>query len=318
MKEIGGFFGLELSHFNKEYHTGALRLNKARSALNYLILQKNVKKIYIPYYMCSCILEPILDLGIEHEYYRLDEDMLPNFSKEVYDNELFLYINYFGLCDQNVTTVVNKLNNVVVDNTQSFYSRPLNGCDTIYSPRKFFGVPDGGYLYSTDSYMIELEPSSSYQQFEFLLKRIDYSAQEAYSQFQEQERWLTGQGMKQMSRLTETMLKSIDYDGVRDIRLRNFDFLHENLSKINELKIERSRDSVPMVYPLLIENNSIKEQLISEKVYIPTYWKEVIEISEYDWFERRLVDNLVCLPIDQRWGLADMEQILSVLKRILA
>ena len=29
----------------------------------------------------------------------------------------------------------------------SLFEKPLKNIDTIYSPRKFFGVSDGGYLY---------------------------------------------------------------------------------------------------------------------------------------------------------------------------
>lgn len=35
---------------------------------------------------------------------------------------------------------------IILDNTQSFFQKPISGIDTIYSCRKYFGVPDGAYL----------------------------------------------------------------------------------------------------------------------------------------------------------------------------
>ena len=39
----------------------------------------------------------------------------------------------------------NKKGNIIFDNSQAFYSKQY-GTAGIYSPRKFFGLPDGGIL----------------------------------------------------------------------------------------------------------------------------------------------------------------------------
>ena len=44
--------------------------------------------------------------------------------------------------------------NVIIDNVQAYFQRPIEGFDTLYSCRKYFGVPDGAVLY-TD---LEIEP----------------------------------------------------------------------------------------------------------------------------------------------------------------
>ena len=66
MKEIGGFFELELPQ-KKEYHSKAIRLNTGRNCLEYILKSNNYKKIYIPFYICNSILEPIRKLNIEYE-----------------------------------------------------------------------------------------------------------------------------------------------------------------------------------------------------------------------------------------------------------
>ena len=71
----------------------------------------------------------------------------------------------------------------IVDNTQAFYDLPVNSIDTFYSCRKFFGVPDGAYLYCDRQLDMELEEDQSWQRMDYLLKRIDVSPESAYADF---------------------------------------------------------------------------------------------------------------------------------------
>ena len=58
-------------------------------------------------------------------------------------------VNYYGLfSEEQLISLKNKYGNIVVDNAQAFFTEPVKGIDTIYSCRKFFGVPDGGYAYT--------------------------------------------------------------------------------------------------------------------------------------------------------------------------
>jgi hypothetical protein len=57
-----------------------------------------------------------------------------------------------------------------------------------------------------------------------------------------------------------------------------------------------------MVYPLLINKKGIREWLIKNKIYIAAYWKEVATNVNEQWFEKELIDYLLPLPVDQRYG----------------
>ena len=41
--------------------------------------------------------------------------------------------------------------NVIIDNAQSLFAKPINGVYNVYSPRKFVGVPDGCYVVGPDA-----------------------------------------------------------------------------------------------------------------------------------------------------------------------
>lgn len=315
--ELGGFFELELPYLS-EYHDKAIRLNKARSALYSLLKTKQVKKMYLPYYMCHCLLDPITTLSIDYEFYKIDEDFYPIFHKTVDEHECLLYINYFGLCSKSTQKVVTNINNVIIDNTQAFFEYPFSGVDTIYSPRKFFGVPDGGYLYTNTNLEDTLDNDYSYDRLQFLAKRIDCSANDSYTLYQKNEELLVNEVPKRMSNFTQRILQSIDYEQVRKRRNDNFQYMHNELKSINELNLDTSHLNGPMVYPFLIVKENIKQLLIQNNIYVATYWKEVLQYTAPNWFEHRLTQYLIPLPIDQRYSISEMQHIVHTLKQILS
>ena len=83
--------------------------------------------------------------GCRLHFYHINKNFMPlcEFNK----NDFILYINYFGLCDENCKTLEKKYPNIIIDNTQSFYSKP-SGLASFNSLRKFFKVQNGAYLYT--------------------------------------------------------------------------------------------------------------------------------------------------------------------------
>ena len=84
-------------------------------------------------------------LNINYEFYHINEMLEPEI-KQINNDSALLYTNYFGIKVEFIQSIIKKNKNIIIDNSQAFYAEPINGIDTFYSPRKFFGVPDGGYL----------------------------------------------------------------------------------------------------------------------------------------------------------------------------
>ncbi|MEA5127269.1 MAG: hypothetical protein VB074_03730 [Proteiniphilum sp.] len=318
MDSIGGYFGLELQK-GRHYHKRAIRLNTARNCLEYILKVRGYDKVYIPYYTCEVILEPFKKCNVEYEFYHIDGALEPVKKIELKENEAFLYTNYFGLkqsCVERLARVYNR--QLIVDNAQAFYAKPLPGIDTFYSARKFFGVADGAYLY-IDKYLDEpILQDYSFERMAHLLKRIDLSAEEGYHDFQSSDNLLINNPVKKMSDLTGAILSSIDYDRVKTIRRENYLYLHQNLEKSNKIQanidISKHKDMVPMVYPYLVENgNRLRGIIIYNKIFIATYWANVMDWLNNESLEYELANNILPLPIDQRYTQDDMDQILKVL-----
>ena len=160
MKEMGGYFELELAKM-REYHSSALRLNSGRNALEYILLHRNYSRVYIPAYSCVTLLTPFRRTKTKFIFYRINRHFEPARLPYLAKNEAILYINYFGMCDHVVQKLAANVSNLIIDNSHSFYSLPHPGTDTFNSVRKFFGVPDGAYLFTTIKPVISLKEDRS-------------------------------------------------------------------------------------------------------------------------------------------------------------
>jgi len=315
-KTIGGFFQLQISN-GEEYYPSLLKLNTTRNALEYILRIKGYTKIYIPYFTCDTILEPMLKLAVPYEFYTLDKQLEPVFDFEIGDGECFLYTNYFGLKQHTVEKLSKNIENLIVDNSQAFFSKPLDKIDTIYSCRKFFGVSDGAYLQINSNLRLNIETDISVNRFLHLIASIDVGNENVYRDFVENEKSLEQNDIKKMSILTQKILSGINYQNCEETRTRNFNYLQENLAAINELDLEIPIGAVPMIYPLLISNDKVKTKLIEKKIFVPTYWPNVFKWTHEHMFENHLAKNLVPLPIDHRYTIKDMERIVCVLKDVI-
>lgn len=313
MEAIGGYFGLELNG-GEEFHKNALRLNTGRNALEYVLRANAYKKIFIPYYTCDVLLEPINKLNIEYEFYSIGQDFEPVFEfGNLGENEVFLYTNYFGLKDEYIQKISKNCTNLIIDNAQAFFSLPTKGADTFYSARKFFGVPDGAYLYPTKKLDTELEEDVSYNRFDHLLMRMDQNAEFGYSTFTNNETSLENNSIKRMSRLTYKLLLSINYEAIAEKRRANFNYLNSKLRAVNLMNDFEIGNQVPMIYPFLNDSKIIRKRLISNRVFPAQYWPNVLSWAKAGSFEYQLASSLISIPLDQRYGQKEMDRIISII-----
>jgi hypothetical protein len=316
MNSIGGYLGMEFSR-GRGYHDQLLRLNTGRNALEYILRARKYKLIYLPYYSCDALLEPAKKLGIKTVFYRINDQLNPVIDFTIQDDECFLYVNYFGIKNDAVERLAGKTRNLIIDNSQSFFSAPHKNVDTFYSCRKFFGVPDGAYLQINTDGNITLPQDSSFESCTHLLKYYDLGIEAAYKDFVNNEARLTGADTKQMSALTQTIMTSIDYAAGKERREQNFRYLRGRLSKINELNLNFNTANGPLCYPLLVSDTRLRQALINEKIFVPDYWPNVRKWTSSGDYEYFLSENLVALPVDQRYGEKDMKRITETVFKIL-
>ena len=294
---IGGYFELELRQ-GEHYHKDALRLNTARNCFEYILRARKYTKVYIPYYTCEVMLEPLNKCNVAYDFYHINEQLEPVEVFHLEPSEAFLYTNYYGLKQQCVAQLATQYGKqLIVDNAQAFFADPIQGIDTFYSARKFFGVADGAYLYTDAHLDIELEQDQSYARMAHLLKRADIDAEAGYADFRKNDDALCGEPIKRMSRLTEKILCSIDYDKVHSIRRHNYQLFETKLGSSNKIHFILEEGSVPMIYPYWT-NVCIRENLINKRIYTATYWQNVLDWTNVGDIENILTQMLIPLPIN--------------------
>jgi len=206
MKEIGGYFGLEQLVSN-EYYKDLIPLNNGRNALLYVLKARNIKKLYIPYYLCNSVRDMCSRNCCEFEYYNVDTEFIPIFNKTLADDEYLYVVNYYGqLTNEKILSLKQQFVHIILDNTQVFFQKPLNGIDTIYSCRKFFGVPDGAYLSTNKRLSEELEIDISRERMTHILGCYEGVASDYYSHFQNNDASFKSEPLKYMSKLTHNIL----------------------------------------------------------------------------------------------------------------
>lgn len=317
MEPIGGYFELELRD-GEEYHPSAIRLNTGTNAFEAILRVMNFSKVYLPNYSCQVLEDSLKRLSVNYQFYSINEYLEPVFNFNLLsDNEAFLVINYFGLKDGLIKDLKGKVQNLVVDNAQSFFSQAVQGTHTFYSARKFFGVPDGAYLYTEAEFPHQMEIDYSYNRCEHLLRRIDTSPEDGFAFFRENEENLSQVPIRCMSKLTRAILKNIDYAEVRRKRVENYALLDDELRSDNQLQIPGDRKSTPMVYPFLPKGMSLFESLIHNKIYVASYWPSIQNRVDPMTLEYNYCEKLLPLPIDQRYGPEDMKKIIETVKRLI-
>ena len=313
MSAIGGYFSLELPS-GEPFHKGALALNTGRNCLEYILRVRGYKKVYLPYYSCAVLLEPFTKLGVDYSFYHINGSLELDNPVTLKDDEALLYINYYGLKQDYVETLAKQYGNqLIVDNTQAFFARPIEGIDTFYSCRKFFGVADGAYLYCDKRLDGELEQDSSWERMGYLLKRIDLSPEEAYADFRDQSAKLKNNPIKTMSPLTHRIMMSIDYRQVAERRRENYRLLDEAVRNKNGISLPLADDAVPMVYLFLTADPYLRQRLIDNKVFVATYWPNVLDWCTPSDTAYKMTQRILPLPIDQRYGKEDMKRIIELI-----
>lgn len=315
MKEIGGYFGIE-ENLGGEYHLGALGFNTARNALRYIIQVRNIKRIYVPKLCCDAVF--FACKGADVILYDIDENFLP-ILKNIHSDSWIYLINYNGfLSDDYINDIVARYNNIILDNVQAFFRRPIGDIDTIYSCRKFFGVSDGAYLYTTLPNLLydKLTMDVSGDRLKHLVGRLEKNANKFYGVFQQIEQDLYRQPIRKMSLFTKNVLSGINYEQACKKRSRNFKKIKELIGRYNQMEV--GNVSGAYMYPFVTSDaERVRENLIKHKIYTPILWPNVLEDYKRKDIAYKFANEIIYLPVDQRYDENDMNYMADILVNII-
>ena len=307
MKEFGSYQPFECIR-GQEYYYGedVVALNCARNAIVYAIMDANYERVYIPFYLCNTVKQTLDKYKIKYKGYHFNNSFEP-INVKLREQEGLLYPNLFGLFPiHKINRIIDKYHNVIIDNTQAFFSEPNLCVYNVYSCRKFFGVSDGAYVIKQGITHRKYPTDFSGRRVSHLFISMEEGTNAAYMENMKAEEALSHSGILEMSLLTHMLLSIIDYDSVIEARKRNYDILNACLKKYGFRDCKRSEECVPCKYPFWYEYKGAREILLSNRIYVPQWWNDLEETNE---FERNMSKWLMPLPIDQRYTESEMEQM---------
>jgi hypothetical protein len=313
MKAFGGYFELEIGSARGAYHKGVDGLCSGRACLGRILDAIRPTKVHAPFYLCDSALLPMRARGIEVQFYALNDALEPAESIAPADGDTLMVVNYFGLLGGLAGSTAAALGRqAIVDDTQAFFQRGYGDAWSFNSARKFFGVPDGGYAYGPGLHAAD-GARFERPRHDHLIARLAGDVEGGYRAYLEAEAAVPAEPLK-MSVLSERLLAAIDYTSAGEIRCRNFRRMHERLGGRNRLTagvLQQPPQAPPFCYPFLPSQPvPLREELWKARVFVPTLWPDVIErrVSGYER-ERRFAADLWPLPIDQRYGDRDVDEI---------
>ena len=315
---IGGYFSLDpgggrgLAGLSR-----SLAYRSARSAMAAALAAAKPSAVWVPNFICGAVADAVRTSGIEAKRYPLSswfgvpDDVKPD------PGDWVICTDYFGLNSMAIDRAIIRFgaHRVLTDASQSLYFEARPGSTTVYSPRKFFGIPDGGLLVTP----FEVAPPFASNEGEslarsaHLLYRNVGQIEKGYSRYQAAEASLASCEPVAMSDLTRVLLGSIDAESAATVRMRNYNHLAEYLPlKSMDVPLLPS-GAVPLCCPVACHDaESLRSKLTSRHIFTPVYWPDA-EIPDGDCIGLRLRDHTVYLPCDQRYGESEMSYIANIM-----
>lgn len=330
-----------LSFIGKKSSDNIVLLKSGRNAIKALCeVLRSRKTVLLPAFTCSTVIEPFCDSKFEILYYDINEDFTIDTDSLNYlianeKPDLILVHSYWGFntcgdADLILQQFRNSGGVLVEDLTQSLFSENVRlGADYyVSSLQKFFAIPNGGFIMSKNQLNIEKEDDKSgidvIASKTFMLKK-DYMAykNDAKAQFKEGYKKINAimednSAIYGISQMSEHILNKLDIGYIKEQRVKNYNYLHdyvnENCKKLRVAMPKAGQGTVPLYFPVFPKNRSAFQAYMSERdVYCPIIWPKSEMIKGSFPTADKMYNNLICIPIDQRYTEEDMKHIGEVL-----
>lgn len=296
--------------------------------LKFLKQEKGIAKVLLPDYLCSSVLVPVKDLGLEYAFYPINELLVLEdaaFRSLYAKNTAVLLFNYFGLQDLSyqikAIRTIDEHAIIIEDDVQAYYEfkKSLDGVDFKFtSLRKTFAVPDGG-LVKTKHHLPKVTTPNTFGQYKTaaaLLKSMregNFNDQIYLELFEKGESLIDSEQECGMSQISEKLYSFMNEDHVRVRRLNNAHYLIAELKKIGiDPLFLLEEDHVPLFVPIILKNrDEVRQAMFQKEIYCPVHWPlDGMKINRGEQMSKEELS----LIIDQRYGRKEMDAIISILE----
>lgn len=286
-----------------------------RAAIEYVLKDlKNVHTVLLPSYCCESMVFPFKAAGLDVKYYQVDWD---NGIKVRIEEkaDIVLWCNYFGFKNDmpNIEGII------IEDITHSLLSEMPYHSQSDYlvaSVRKWEPINCGGYCsVEIDGKIppeefLRLKTAAMEMKTEYLENPIADNKKLYLKMFDESNRWLAENYSGYIiDSWSQHYLAHIDVEKQRLIRKQNAKVLYEGLEGAVQFMFPIEQMDCPLFVPILLQNrDEVRASLIKHEIFCPVHWPRPEECRS------NIYDIELSLVCDQRYGIEDMERIVSVLR----
>lgn len=347
-----GFTLEEVKKYKKSYtaFTGSGREAIALSLKAIEINRPGIKKTaLLPAYMCDSVFWPFERAGWDLYFYHIGKNLEPEAEslsaqiKGLQPGLIFIHPYYGFDTLKSLRPMLNIWQSqgicIMEDVTQSYYL-PREKWDADYiigSLRKWYPIPDGGFAVSNEPFPEEFCGENKIfieTKLDLLTKKWNYfhapgSSLEKKNQKtafmaknRNMEEWLDHyEKISPLSKESMKILSTLSEKDYRNRRNENCHYLFQHIkSKTKFTPVfakENSFEAVdsPLYFPIYAKNREeLQNFLVNRGIYAPVLWPVGKEnenhLSETD---QEIYDQILALPIDQRYGLSEMQYIAQAL-----
>ncbi|MBU3822750.1 hypothetical protein KO566_11805 [Flavobacteriaceae bacterium XHP0103] len=316
MKKIGGFFELEIAEGKSLFHDDAIKLSTGRACLNLILQTKKYSKVYLPFYCCDALFEPLDLHGISYKFYAINEQLEIGKNIDLKSDEAIIYCNFFGIKSNYVNQLIKIYKNqLIIDNSHAFFIKGYKNNISYTTARKYFGVPDGAFLYYPKKEIVLNLKRNIKVSVDHNLNRLLGLQETSYQEFVNYEESIDST-INKISIVSEKILRTVNYSAIIEKRNRNYKLYKEELKGLNKIRIDDNAINC-FCYPLLLDKPLEKQELYDENFFIPSYWLDVVKRNNNDkfQFENKLSKDLLPLPIDHRYTKEDLMRVINFIKK---
>lgn len=302
----------------------------------------NHKKVaLLPPFTCHTVFEPFMDFGYEIHTMPLAMDLTTSAedilkSQALCDAGVVLVHRYYGFdtlpgFNQAVLELQERGVVVIEDCTQCLYS-DFKVSDADYfvaSIRKWCGVPDGGFAIckkgnfahkpsQTDEPMVEAKRIASELKYQFIFEgKGDKPTFKA--KYREGETLLDNQSTYYtIGDLSAIIQADLDVANLKRKRRANYKVLLDGFQSVSGIKVvfdHLPEDVTPLYFPILVDEREPFQDLLADNdIYAPVVWPKAENCPAVGENADMIYEKILCIPIDQRYDIDDMQRIVKVIK----
>ena len=333
---IGGFMTLEITGTGGVFTDwGAdprLAWGNATSALAALVAHLGPGRVWLPGFFCASALTAVPPHL--RRYFPVTAALDPDLDAlaELADGDLVLAVDYFGRAPgAGWRDFVASRPGVtfIEDRAQALSTgEPAWGDWQLFSPRKVLGVPEGGLLVPiTDRARGQNLPGPArppdplrvIERFLPMLARAEAPQQNqlwhGLNQAAEANQIRSDHAM---SRFALDLLRSSNLVPAIAARKANFAFLARGLADLAALDVGQPHFA-PLGFPILLPSerrDDVLGRLHARAIFPAVHWRDIAAPPEFSSDHDR-ADRIVTLPVDPRYGAADMDRLVQDLREAM-